>query len=91
MVTRKDLVKEIAPEVGLPKGVVDQVIRHLESAIIQELSVGGDVVLGEVGKFSVAHREARVARNPLTGKEVEVPAKLVVKFKPSKKLREEVN
>ncbi len=43
------------------------------------------------GTFKVRRRKARVARNPRTGERVEVPARSVPVFKPSKDLRERVS
>ncbi|MBN2613860.1 MAG: HU family DNA-binding protein, partial [Bacteroidales bacterium] len=38
------------------------------------------------GSFSVVQRSARTGRNPQTGKEIKIPAKKVVKFKPGAEL-----
>ena len=61
-------------------------------AVIEDALENGDEVsfLG-FGKFEVAERAARTCRNPQTGKEMEVEAKKVVKFKPGKALSEKVN
>ena len=42
------------------------------------------------GNFEVRDRAARKGRNPQTGKEIEIPAKSVVKFKPGSELAESV-
>ena len=41
-------------------------------------------VLILVGSFSVAERKERTGRNPQTGKEINIPAKKVIKFKAGK-------
>src|SRR5262249_5693859 len=43
------------------------------------------------GSFRVRQRNARVGRNPKTGEKVEVPAKRVPYFKPSKELKDLIN
>ena len=43
------------------------------------------------GSFRVRQRNARVGRNPKTGEKVEVPAKKVPYFKPSKELKDLIN
>ena len=43
------------------------------------------------GTFSVSHRAARKGRNPQTGKEIQIAARNVVKFKPGKELSDSVN
>ncbi|HZD49893.1 MAG TPA: HU family DNA-binding protein, partial [Silvibacterium sp.] len=41
--------------------------------------------------FRIRQRKPRIGRNPKTGAKVEVPAKRVPYFKPSKELRDLVN
>jgi nucleoid DNA-binding protein len=43
------------------------------------------------GTFSVSSRAARTGRNPQTGKEIQIAAKNVAKFKAGKALDETVN
>ena len=43
------------------------------------------------GSFRTRQRQARTGRNPKTGAAVDVPAKRVPYFKPSKELRDLVN
>ena len=43
------------------------------------------------GIFEMKKRKAREARNPRTGAKVKVPAKQVVKFKPSETLKNKIN
>ena len=53
---------------------------------LQNLSLtiekGDRVGLVGFGSFSLVQRKARTGRNPQTGKEIKIPAKKVVKFKP---------
>jgi DNA-binding protein HU-beta len=44
----------------------------------------GSLMLVGFGTFKVMKRKARNGRNPQTGKTIKIPAKKVVKFKPSK-------
>jgi DNA-binding protein HU-beta len=46
--------------------------------------------LAGFGAFSVSKRSARKGRNPQTGKEIKIPAKKVVKFKPGAELSEKI-
>jgi nucleoid DNA-binding protein len=39
------------------------------------------------GTFELRKRKPRVARNPRTGARIELPAKVVVKFKPARALK----
>ena len=51
----------------------------------------GRIELRNFGVFQVRPRAARKARNPRTGRQVEVPEKFVVSFKPGKIMEERVN
>jgi hypothetical protein len=52
---------------------------------------GYSAVVTLPGSFRIRQRKPRTGRNPKTGDKVEVPAKRVPYFKPSKELRDLVN
>lgn len=47
---------------------------------------GDAVELRDFGKFTTRTSKARTGRNPRTGEEVAIPAKMAAKFKPSRAL-----
>ncbi|MGB0167381.1 MAG: HU family DNA-binding protein, partial [Luteibaculum sp.] len=61
------------------------------SATTTELKKGGRISLVGFGSFAVSERSARKGRNPKTGKEINIPAKKVVKFKAGADLADSVN
>lgn len=61
-------------------------------ATTKALKKGDEVSLGErFGSFSISKRSARTGRNPQTGKEIQIAAKNVVKFKAGAELSKAVN
>ena len=53
---------------------------------------GGDKIeIRGFGSFRTRQRQPRIGRNPKTGARVEVPAKKIPYFKPSKELKDVVN
>ncbi len=60
-------------------------------AIKGALAKGESIQLIGFGTFSISERSARTGRNPQTGKEIQIAAKKVAKFKPGKALDEAVN
>lgn len=64
------------------EAVIDEVVDTLSDA--DEVSVAG------LGIFKTRIREARKARNPQTGEEIQVPKMRVPKFRPAKALKEAV-
>jgi nucleoid DNA-binding protein len=91
VVTKKEIVKTISDETGLNQQQIKQVVQKTFDSIVQTLAEEGRIELRNFGVFQVRPRAARKARNPRTGRQVEVPEKFVVSFKPGKVMEERVN
>ena len=85
--TKADLVEAIATETGVSKNHTAIIVDGMLDAICRALSDGKHLEIRGFGTFKVRERRARRARNPRSGTEVMVPAKLVPVFKPSKELK----
>lgn len=85
--TKADLVEEISVQTGVSKHHTALIVDHLLDALCRVLSEGKHLEIRGFGTFKVRERRARRARNPRSGSEVMVPAKLVPVFKPSKELK----
>jgi integration host factor subunit beta len=89
-VTKKDMAKAIAEEMGLnqlqAKDIVQRVLDGITETLVQE----GRIELRNFGVFEVKKRKPRKARNPRTGESVKVPGKLVVTFKPGREMEQRV-
>ncbi len=57
----------------------------------EALKADDKVEIRGFGSFRTRQRNSRIGRNPKTGERVDVPAKRVPFFKPSKELRDSVN
>lgn len=90
--TKADLVEQVANAIGpgITKKDTALVVDGLLNAIKQSLAGHNNIELRGFGTFKVRQRKARVARNPRTGERVEVPARMVPVFKPSKDMRGKV-
>ena len=86
--TRTELIDDLANRTGMDKKDVKNFLLQFSTLIEDEIKKGGEVPLKGLGKFRVQHRKARVGRNPLTGAEIQIPAKTVVKFSISKTLKD---
>jgi integration host factor subunit beta len=89
-VTKKDMAKAIAEEMGLTQGQVGEVVQRVFDGITETLVTEGRIELRNFGIFEVKRRKPRKARNPRTGEHVDVPAKSVVAFKPGLEMEERV-
>ncbi len=88
--TKKEMVKAITEETGLTQLQAKEVVQRVFDGILATLSNEGRIELRNFGVFEVRKRKPRRARNPRTGQSVEVPAKLVVTFKPGREMEKRV-
>ena len=89
--TKKEIVKTISEETGLNQQQIKTIVQKTFDAIVATLVEEGRIELRNFGVFQVRPRAARKARNPRTGRQVEVPEKFVVTFKPGKIMEQKVN
>jgi len=89
-VTKKDMAKAIAEEMGLTQIQAREIVQKVFDGITESLLQEGRLELRNFGVFEVKKRKPRKARNPRTGEKVKVPAKLVVTFKPGRGMEERV-
>jgi nucleoid DNA-binding protein len=85
--TKADLVDEISSQTKISKSETATIVDQLLNAISRALSEGKHIEIRGFGTFKVRERKARKARNPRSGAEVMVPAKLVPVFKASNELK----
>ncbi|TXC76239.1 HU family DNA-binding protein [Luteibaculum oceani] len=88
---KAELIDQIADASGLSKADSKKALDAFISATTGELKKGGRISLVGFGSFAVSERSARKGRNPKTGKEINIPAKKVVKFKAGADLADSVN
>ncbi len=78
---KAELIDAMAANAGLSKADAKKALDAFVGATTDALKKGDRVALVGFGSFSVSTRSARKGRNPQTGKEINIPAKKVVKFK----------
>ncbi len=86
-----ELIDKIAKEAKLTKGQAADALDSVITGVTSTLGKGGKVTLVGFGTFSVSKRAARKGRNPRTGKEINIKAKKVAKFKAGAELSKKVN
>lgn len=64
------------------------VVYGVLDTIIQTLAKGENIRLDGVGTFVVKEKAAYTGRNPSTGESLDIPAKMVVSFKPFPSLKQ---
>jgi DNA-binding protein HU-beta len=86
-----ELIDKIAKDAKITKGQAGDALDSFINAVGSTLSKSGKVTLVGFGTFSVSKRAARKGRNPQTGKEINIKAKKVAKFKAGAELAKRVN
>ncbi|MFV0589844.1 MAG: HU family DNA-binding protein [Draconibacterium sp.] len=88
---KQELVSAMAEKSGLTKADADKAVNAFVDTVKDAITQGDSIQLIGFGTFSVSERAARTGRNPQTGKEIQIAAKKVAKFKAGKALDEAVN
>jgi len=89
--TKADLVEEVLNITELPRKESETIVETIFDNIIQALQKGEKIEIRGFGSFRTRERRGRLGRNPKTGETVEVRAKKIPFFKPSKELKDFVN
>ncbi|MDP2682169.1 MAG: HU family DNA-binding protein [Deltaproteobacteria bacterium] len=88
--TKGELVDAIAGAAEITKVAAEKAVNAFTETVTKSLKKGDTVSLVGFGAFSVSKRKARKGRNPQTGKEINIPAAKVPKFKAGKGLKDAV-
>src|SRR5512135_580479 len=89
--TKADLIRDVAQAVEMSGKEAEVIVDTIFENIVKSLQGGDKIEIRGFGSFRTRQRNARVGRNPKTGARVDVPAKKIPFFKPSKELKDLVN
>ena len=89
--TKADLIEEVSRLAELTRKDSEVIVDTIFDSVVRSLRVGDKIEIRGFGSFRTRQRKSRVGRNPKTGDRVEVPAKKIPFFKPSKELKDLVN
>jgi integration host factor subunit beta len=91
LMTKADLIEEVARITDVTRRDSEVIVETIFDSIVHSLRAGDKIEIRGFGSFRTRQRNSRVGRNPKTGDRVEVPAKKIPFFKPSKELKDLVN
>ncbi len=89
--TKADLIEEVAKVVEMTRKDSEFIVETIFDSVVKSLRNGDKIEIRGFGSFRTRQRQPRIGRNPKTGTRVEVPAKRIPYFKPSKELKDLVN
>ena len=89
--TKSDIVSLVIEDTGLSNVKAEEAVDAIIDAVRESLARGETVILRRFGSFSVREKNARVGRNPKTGREAPISARRVVSFKAGGHFKDAVN
>jgi integration host factor subunit beta len=89
--TKADLIEEVSRVVEMTRKDSEVIVEAIFDSIVRSLKTDDKIEIRGFGSFRTRQRQSRIGRNPKTGTRVEVPAKRIPYFKPSKELKDLVN
>jgi integration host factor subunit beta len=89
--TKADLIDEVSRLAELTRKDSEVIVETIFDSVVRSLCAGDKIEIRGFGSFRTRQRKPRMGRNPKTGERVEVPAKKIPFFKPSKELKDLVN
>ena len=89
--TKADLIDEVSRAVDMTRKDSESLVETILDSIVRALRRSDKIEIRGFGSFRTRQRKPRTGRNPKTGEKVEVPAKTIPFFKPSKELKDLIN
>lgn len=89
--TKAELIEEVSRVVEMSRKDSEVIVETIFDSVVRALRNGEKIEIRGFGSFRTRQRQPRIGRNPKTGTRVEVPAKRIPFFKPSKELKDLVN
>lgn len=89
--TKADLIDEVSRAVEMTRKDSESIVDTIFDSIVRALRNSEKIEIRGFGSFRTRQRKPRTGRNPKTGDKVDVPAKTIPYFKPSKELKDLIN
>jgi DNA-binding protein HU-beta len=87
---KKDMVTKVAEGMGVTKKEAALAVDTVLDVVSDALASGEKVSLAGFGVFETVKRNVRTCRNMQDGSQIEIPAKMAPRFRPSKGMKESV-
>ncbi len=90
-VTRKELAASINEKLGVSQRNGAELVDKIFAVMKDTLISGESIKLVQFGTLTVRDKAPRRGRNPRTGESMTITKRKMVSFRPSKRLREQLN
>ena len=86
--TKSQIADHLAKKADITKKTATQILDDLAELSYKEAK--NAFTLPGLGKLVLAHRKARIGRNPQTGAAIKIPAKKLLKFRVAKAAKDRI-
>ncbi len=86
----KDFLLKLSQRSGNELDATSRLVESVLHSMVDQLQDGNSVVISGFGSFEVKKKMERISVNPVSHQRLLIPPKLVVGFKPSSSVKEEV-
>ncbi len=86
----KDFLLKLSQRSGNELDATSRLVDSVLHSMVDQLQDGNSVVISGFGSFEVKKKMERISVNPVSHQRLLIPPKLVVGFKPSSSVKEEV-
>ncbi len=90
-ISRPQLTQAVVREIGQSRKESAEMVESVFAEVSEALVRGETVKLQSFGSFSVRQKGGRIGRNPITGDEMPILPRRVIRFRPSRILKKSIN
>ena len=90
MLGKLEFVELLAKRCEVSKKEATEMYDDVFGTLVDVISEGNEVAIPNLGRVKIVERAARIARNPRTNEEIQIPAKKAPKFQFAKNIKEAV-
>ena len=86
----KELIEKLSDRLGVSKKEISKMLAATTQSIVQTVDEDRSITLQGFGLFEVRRKQDRILFNPASGRQMIVPPKLTLVFKPSDTYKEKL-
>ncbi len=86
----KELIEKMSERLGVSRKDVSSMLAVSTKAIVEQIKEERSITLQGFGVFEVRRKQDRILFNPASGRQMIIPPKLTLVFKPSETFKEKL-
>lgn len=89
--TRRELAEALTSQLGYSQSSCSELVDMFLDRMKEKLLNGESIKFVHFGTFNVRDKQPRRGRNPRTGESITIKSRQMISFRPSKKMRDQIN